>query len=135
MKCEFDPKTYAGQPIGMFHCPDCGELVLAGIDHPDYDDVGKKLDEYYDRKYKEFCKFLSDSIGEGFHGLITHMDNHQQVRNLLLDMYLRADWNEEHNCMRCNREIPGKLLYCSPFCSEAHEYDMTERTPGPESKL
>jgi acetone carboxylase gamma subunit len=26
----------AGQPIGMFHCPECGEMVIAGIPHPDY---------------------------------------------------------------------------------------------------
>lgn len=38
-KCEHDPKTMAGQPVGMYHCPECGEMVVAGMDHPDYDDV------------------------------------------------------------------------------------------------
>ena len=28
----------SGKPIGMFHCPYCGEMVLAGIVHPDYYD-------------------------------------------------------------------------------------------------
>ncbi|MHB1098914.1 MAG: hypothetical protein ACYCZR_05095 [Burkholderiales bacterium] len=37
MACTYDPKVMAGKPIGMFHCPDCGEMVLAGVDHPDYD--------------------------------------------------------------------------------------------------
>lgn len=34
--CGFDPRTMAGQPIGMFHCPECGEMVIAGMAHPDY---------------------------------------------------------------------------------------------------
>ena len=32
-ECTFDPTVYAGQPIGMFHCPECGEMVLAGLPH------------------------------------------------------------------------------------------------------
>jgi hypothetical protein len=35
MKCDFDPSKVDG-PIGMFHCPECGEMVLAGYGHPDY---------------------------------------------------------------------------------------------------
>jgi len=35
-KCTFDPKIYKDQPIGMFHCPECGEMVIAGMDHLDY---------------------------------------------------------------------------------------------------
>ena len=27
---------YADQPIGMFFCPICGEMVVAGMPHPDY---------------------------------------------------------------------------------------------------
>lgn len=37
MTCEFKPEDYDGTPMGMFHCPECGEMVLAGIPHPDYD--------------------------------------------------------------------------------------------------
>lgn len=36
MKCDYDPTPLLGQPIGMFHCPKCGEMVLAGMEHPDY---------------------------------------------------------------------------------------------------
>ncbi len=36
MDCEFDPSEMVGQPIGMFHCPLCGEMVVAGSPHPDY---------------------------------------------------------------------------------------------------
>jgi hypothetical protein len=37
-QCSFDPmaEAYIGAPIGMFHCPLCGEMVLAGMPHPDY---------------------------------------------------------------------------------------------------
>ncbi len=38
-KCSYDPKEMAGAPIGMFHCPECGEMVLAGVDHPDYEEL------------------------------------------------------------------------------------------------
>jgi hypothetical protein len=33
--CLFNPLTYNG-PNGMYHCPECGEMVLAGAEHPDY---------------------------------------------------------------------------------------------------
>ena len=33
-KCKHDPRVLSGQPIGMYHCPDCGEMVLAGMKHP-----------------------------------------------------------------------------------------------------
>jgi hypothetical protein len=44
VKCTFDPTSdiYKDAPIGMFHCPECGEMVLAGMPHPDYDTL---LDE------------------------------------------------------------------------------------------
>jgi hypothetical protein len=32
-KCSFDPTHAEG---GMFHCPECGEMVVAGMAHPDY---------------------------------------------------------------------------------------------------
>ena len=36
MKCTYDPKPLLGLPMGMFHCPECGEMILAGLEHPDY---------------------------------------------------------------------------------------------------
>ncbi len=36
-RCKYDPTAMAGMPIGMFHCPECGEMVLAGLPHPDWD--------------------------------------------------------------------------------------------------
>jgi len=32
--CEEDPVRLKGQPIGMYHCPLCGEMCLAGVPHP-----------------------------------------------------------------------------------------------------
>ena len=33
-QCPHDPRETTG-PIGMYHCPECGEMVLAGLVHPD----------------------------------------------------------------------------------------------------
>ena len=33
-QCPHDPRETTG-PIGMYHCPDCGEMVLAGMAHPE----------------------------------------------------------------------------------------------------
>jgi hypothetical protein len=33
-ECDYDPTALAGQPIGMFHCEFCGEMVIAGMAHP-----------------------------------------------------------------------------------------------------
>ncbi|MGE0131865.1 MAG: hypothetical protein AB7U82_27595 [Blastocatellales bacterium] len=36
MACSFDPVQLLGQPIGMLHCPECGEMIVAGMPHLDY---------------------------------------------------------------------------------------------------
>ena len=33
--CEEKPEELLGCPIGQYHCPDCGAMVLAGLPHPD----------------------------------------------------------------------------------------------------
>ena len=30
-----DPVQLCGMPIGMYHCPDCGAMVLACVPHPE----------------------------------------------------------------------------------------------------
>lgn len=37
--CSYDPTQLKGQPIGMFHCPECGHMVVAGLEHQDYDSL------------------------------------------------------------------------------------------------
>lgn len=32
----WDPQQLGGAPLGQYHCPYCGAMVLAGIDHLDY---------------------------------------------------------------------------------------------------
>jgi len=32
--CQEKPELLLGQPIGMYHCPDCGTMLLAGFPHP-----------------------------------------------------------------------------------------------------
>jgi hypothetical protein len=31
--CDEKPEDLIGQPIGMYHCPDCGGMVMAGMAH------------------------------------------------------------------------------------------------------
>jgi hypothetical protein len=35
----WDPQQLTGAPIGQYHCPHCGAMVMAGVPHPDYRDV------------------------------------------------------------------------------------------------
>ena len=41
--CPEDPRALLGQPIGMYHCPVCGMMQLAGMEHgepwSDYEDA------------------------------------------------------------------------------------------------
>jgi hypothetical protein len=31
--CPHDPRELKGEPIGQYHCPVCGEVVIAGLPH------------------------------------------------------------------------------------------------------
>lgn len=37
----WEPQQLAGAPIGQYHCPWCGAMVLAGVPHPDYRDLNE----------------------------------------------------------------------------------------------
>ena len=39
VRCKEDPTKLVGQPIGMYHCPECGEMLIAGSPHPDYENI------------------------------------------------------------------------------------------------
>lgn len=43
--CRFDPSLIEG-PIGMFHCPDCGIMVIAGFPHLDDEACKYQLEEW-----------------------------------------------------------------------------------------
>jgi hypothetical protein len=32
----WEPQQLTGAPIGQYHCPFCGAMVLAGVEHLDY---------------------------------------------------------------------------------------------------
>lgn len=32
----WDPQQLKGAPLGQYHCPYCGAMVIAGMDHIDY---------------------------------------------------------------------------------------------------
>ncbi|HLF13223.1 MAG TPA: hypothetical protein VJA26_18640 [Gammaproteobacteria bacterium] len=52
-KCPHDPRALAGAPIGMYHCPECGEMVLAGLAHPtdeDYREEREAMQREYERE-------------------------------------------------------------------------------------
>jgi len=34
----WEPQQLVGAPVGQYHCPYCGAMVLAGIPHIDYGD-------------------------------------------------------------------------------------------------
>lgn len=35
----WDPQQLVGAPMGQYHCPYCGAMVMAGLEHLDYADV------------------------------------------------------------------------------------------------
>jgi len=37
----WDPQQLGGAPIGQYHCPYCGAMVLAGVPHIDYREEGE----------------------------------------------------------------------------------------------
>lgn len=32
----YEPQQLVGVPMGMYHCPYCGAMSMAGLPHPDY---------------------------------------------------------------------------------------------------
>lgn len=37
VECSHDPRSRRGLPIGMYHCPECGCMVIAGLPHTEHD--------------------------------------------------------------------------------------------------
>ena len=38
----WEPQQLIGVPLGQYHCPYCGAMVIAGVPHPDYRHVGEE---------------------------------------------------------------------------------------------
>ena len=48
--CIEKPEELIGQPIGQYHCPDCGAMLMAGVKHFDL------CERCLNRKHPEFDK-------------------------------------------------------------------------------
>lgn len=35
----WEPQQLVGAPMGQYHCSYCGDMVVAGVPHPDYSDM------------------------------------------------------------------------------------------------
>lgn len=33
--CDEKPERWVNAPLGMYHCPDCGAMLVAGMQHPE----------------------------------------------------------------------------------------------------
>lgn len=40
----WEPQQLVGVPLGMYHCPYCGAMVLVGVAHLDYRETDAQVD-------------------------------------------------------------------------------------------
>jgi len=75
MKCIHDPTKIEGA-IGQYHCPGCGEMVIAGIPHLDYDLLNNLTEEDIkviagkETLLDEQWKNAKAQVDEGWHELL-----------------------------------------------------------------
>jgi predicted RNA-binding Zn-ribbon protein involved in translation (DUF1610 family) len=84
MKCSHDPKQYKGMPMGMYHCPECGEMVIAGCEHPDYEGAFKDV-SIHDPKPGEKNRICSE-CGR-------HLDWRGKCHECLNDQFLNEEYD------------------------------------------
>ena len=76
MKCSFDPMIYKDAPMGMFHCPECGEMQLAGLPHLDSSEnairgpiceytLTFRLKVYKDDEIVVICNEVPETVTQG----------------------------------------------------------------------
>jgi NAD-dependent SIR2 family protein deacetylase len=85
MKCKHDPTLTIG-PIGMYHCPECGDMVLAGMAHGDQDEAEKEYGEFCDREMEKMMVWLNERLPKDEFISIT-----QTMKNTLIELWLRAE--------------------------------------------
>ena len=71
-KCPHDPRIYEGYPLGMYHCPVCLEMVIAGMEHPD------PIDEEEERRFLEEDKRRRLEQNEDDDDIITFNDEDEE---------------------------------------------------------
>lgn len=100
--CTYKPELLVGVPLGMFHCPECGEMVVAGLPHHKRDDeqeaIWDKRDELYDAILgpdeditDEQAEAILDTYGITAESLVTDFREH------LVKAILRADGQGKAN--------------------------------------
>jgi hypothetical protein len=47
----------------MYHCPDCGEMVVAGVEHPDYEEFERYMERISKLKYGDLVHDLDQNLG------------------------------------------------------------------------
>lgn len=57
LPCPEDPRRLAGAPIGMYHCPCCGEMQIAGMRHTPLD-----IDEWEAMTGEKWFNWSDDGI-------------------------------------------------------------------------
>lgn len=89
-KCPHDPIQYKGMAMGMYHCPECGDMVLAGLAHPEMDD--KKIDEYFDGQYEKFKTYVKSHVGQfTYEFFFMFLENMPNMKGTMLEIWLRAE--------------------------------------------
>lgn len=90
MKCQHDPKETKGA-IGMYHCPECGDMVLAGVEHGDMDKACEVYGRHCDAQYEELRKYLLKKMSvHHAHNIIHFMEVDENAKSALMEIWLRA---------------------------------------------
>lgn len=104
-KCTFDPRTYTESAIGQFHCPVCGEMVVAGFPHPDYSIFDKQIKEYPIMFHDEMVVSIMRGIKTMTRRIITPQPPGGEGAGMTVGWYhpTRIDKNGE--------EYPGEKIF------------------------
>ena len=117
-ECPYEPERLKEVPLGMFHCPLCGEMVLAGVAHP-----RKAAEAHCDKHIVKMCletaqilSTVNRLLGDSSETLykVTHQ-SHPCVKWVLEDsknyfwlmqlfhcllLEYQHRYNKEHACMK-----------------------------------
>lgn len=63
-RCTFDPAPLVGVPLGMFHCPSCGCMVLAGFEHGPCEQSCEQYDDDDRAAWDRACEQMARSSAE-----------------------------------------------------------------------
>jgi rRNA maturation protein Nop10 len=137
-KCTHDPTINKDQPIGMYHCPECGQMVMAGMPHIDYEfDIDESYKEYlmershmniwyapnahmevYSDNDKFICEINAGLGGETFLSVGYSCPNYAQIfdwseeKKAQIAKALDEYWNAEERRKDLDDMLPIMLKMC-----------------------